>query len=94
MNMWKPTPEGGDSRLKYSAKVTLMLGVALGPGWCPSCGPGRTEASAGPAWGRGQGAGWPVRQPPQGDPSAVTAGASFQCTMCHLGPGMSHSPTI
>ena len=54
MNMWKPTPEGGDSRLKYSAKVTLMLGVALGPGWCPSCGPGRTEASAGPAWGRGQ----------------------------------------
>ena len=40
------------------------------------------------------GAGWPVRQPPQGDPSAVTAGASFQCTMCRLGPGMSHSLTI
>ena len=30
LNMWKPTPEGGDPRLKYSAKVTLVARVRAG----------------------------------------------------------------
>ena len=43
--MWKPTPQGGDSRLKYSAKVTLYSRSGSGLVFLMR---GREDASAGP----------------------------------------------
>ena len=96
--MWKPTPEGGDPRLKYSAKVTLS---SSGPGWCPSCGAERTRVQAwAGGWRRGQQSGWggqsaSQRSLSQGDPLSRTwQPAPVSSVQYGLGPRVDNFVTL